>query len=442
MKQNFGFFKKVTSFLALGVCVAPLFAQEAEPADFSPEQSEFAAPGTPNYDFEKDLQKAQAGDPAAQYRLYFYCATVLNNPEEAFVWLLKSANGGCAPAQGTLGGLYVQGGFAGIEQSPEKAFFWWEKAAEQGIAPAQASLALFLLSGVEGVCEADPARAAELMKDAATAGFAPAQFWLGKEYLRGGVLEKNEILGVIFLRSAAEQNDADAQGFLASYYYTNGNAEEAVSWAEKASLRGSAYGDFVLGCLLIEGKAVPADIEGGLLRITKAAEQGLWFARSFLVDAYFGGFGGIRKNRAQGTHWLELAVEPAPGEEFDPKKLAYFRALYGVLCKDSGKIAESIKWLNAAAEAGSVIGQYELARIYYYGRGVPADKAKAVRFFRLAAEQGHAASQFNLAVCLINGEGVPVNRAEALEWAKKAAEKGLVPAQKMLENEAKKERKD
>lgn len=442
MKQDFGFFKKVTSFLALSMCVAPLFAQEASPEDFPPTEPDSVAPGTPNYDFGKDLEKAQAGDPAAQYRIYFHCATVLNKPEEAFEWLLKSANGGCAPAQGTLGGLYMRGGFAGIEQSPEKAFFWWEKAAEQGIAPAQASLALFLLSGVEGVCEADPVRATELMKDAATAGFAPAQFWLGKEYLRGGILEKNETLGMIFLRSAAEQNDADAQGFLASYYYTSGNVEEAVSWAEKASLQGSVYGDFVLGCLLIEGKAVPADIEGGLLRITKAAEQGLWFARSFLVDAYLGGFGGIRKNRALGTHWLELAVEPAPGEEFDPKKLAYFRALYGVLCKDSGKIAESIKWLNAAAEAGSVIGQYELARIYYYGRGVPADKAKAVRFFRLAAEQGHAASQFNLAVCLINGEGVPANRTEALEWAKKAAEKGLVPAQKMIENEKKKELKD
>ena len=434
MRQNSGFSKILISTFAFGALALSVFAQDV-PAD-EPLLSDFSASGPPDYDFEMDLEKAKAGDAAAQYRLYFHYATVLNNPEEAWVWLLKSATGGCGPAQGTLGGLYVQGGFAGIESSPKDAFFWWEKAAERGVPPAQASLALFLVSGVEGVCEADPERAAELMKDAATAGFAPAQLWLGKEYFRGGILEKNETLGMIFLRSAAEQNDAEAQGFLAGCHYVDGNAEEALFWAQKAAEQGNAYGEFILGCSFMEGKAVPADIEEGLRQITLSAEHGYWFARSFLVDAYLGGFGGIPKNREKGVCWLSQAVNPAPEDEFDPKKLAYFRALYGVFCKDSGKVEEGIKWLKSAAEAGQVIGQYELARVYYYGRGVPADKAEAVRLFRLAAEQEHAVSQFNLAVCLINGEGVPANREEALMWAKKAAEKGVVPAQRMLENEA------
>ena len=106
------------------------------------------------------------------------------------------------------------------------------------------------------------------------------------------------------------------------------------------------------------------------------------------------------------------------------------------------QLPEKAAAYRAAAEYGYAPAQYQLGRCYEFGDGVELSPSRATVYYRLAAEQGHAASQFNLAVCLINGEGVPVNRAEALEWAKKAAEKGLVPAQKMLENEAKKERKN
>ena len=67
--------------------------------------------------------------------------------------------------------------------------------------------------------------------------------------------------------------------------------------------------------------------------------------------------------------------------------------------------------------------------MYFDGRGVPQDYAKAVRWYRRAAEQGHANAQFNLGNMYFHGRGVPEDYPEAVRWLHLAAEQGDADAQ-------------
>ena len=70
--------------------------------------------------------------------------------------------------------------------------------------------------------------------------------------------------------------------------------------------------------------------------------------------------------------------------------------------------------------------------MYYDGRGVPQDYAKAVAWYQIAAELGLAEAQCNLSVMYYDGKGVPQDYAKAAAWCQKAAEQGDALAQRNL----------
>ena len=80
--------------------------------------------------------------------------------------------------------------------------------------------------------------------------------------------------------------------------------------------------------------------------------------------------------------------------------------------------------LRALAEQGNAAAQFNLARLYVTGTGVPQDEAdaEAARWYRLAAAQGHAGAQHNLGLKYDTGIGVPEDDAEAVRWYRLAAE--------------------
>ena len=54
-----------------------------------------------------------------------------------------------------------------------------------------------------------------------------------------------------------------------------------------------------------------------------------------------------------------------------------------------------LRELRDRADEGSPAAQFNLARLYVSGTGVPQDDLEAVRWYRLAADQGHTAAQHN-----------------------------------------------
>ena len=76
------------------------------------------------------------------------------------------------------------------------------------------------------------------------------------------------------------------------------------------------------------------------------------------------------------------------------------------------------------AEAGDARAQSALGFMYYSGRGVPRDSARAAEFFQRAAEQGEPTAQFFLSMMVFKSDGVPKNAPLAIMWAELAVAGG------------------
>lgn len=96
------------------------------------------------------------------------------------------------------------------------------------------------------------------------------------------------------------------------------------------------------------------------------------------------------------------------------------------------KLADEARELRARAEQGDAGAQFNLAGMYYYGKGVPQDYSEAARWCRKAAEQGYAKAQYALGYSYFQGKGVPQDHAEAARWYQKAADQGDATAQEAL----------
>jgi uncharacterized protein len=102
----------------------------------------------------------------------------------------------------------------------------------------------------------------------------------------------------------------------------------------------------------------------------------------------------------------------------------------GLHVQPDGK--ESIRLLTEAANQDYAPAEYELGRIYLYGRGIPVDYAKALLWERKAADHGDARAQRDLAFMYERGFGVPADPAEAAQWNLRAAVQGNTQAQAQL----------
>jgi uncharacterized protein len=77
--------------------------------------------------------------------------------------------------------------------------------------------------------------------------------------------------------------------------------------------------------------------------------------------------------------------------------------------------------LMQKANAGESPAQHELGLRYLFGKGFPADTAKAAYWIQKAADQHLPLAQFNLGILLMNGRGVEWNPFKAFETFRAAA---------------------
>lgn len=96
-------------------------------------------------------------------------------------------------------------------------------------------------------------------------------------------------------------------------------------------------------------------------------------------------------------------------------------------------LPDAILWLERAAAQGNVNAQFNLAWMYYSGRGVAKDFGKAIEWGLKAAEQGHRKAQYYAGSIYESGElGLNKEPKEAAKWYRKAAEQGESDAQTAL----------
>ena len=93
-----------------------------------------------------------------------------------------------------------------------------------------------------------------------------------------------------------------------------------------------------------------------------------------------------------------------------------------------------LKKLIEKANAGDPEALNNLGDRYYCGCDyVSEDKVKAAELYRKSADQGYAEGQYHLGMCYYFGKGVPRDRAEAVKWFQKAALRGHAEAAELLE---------
>lgn len=215
-------------------------------------------------------------------------------------------------------------------------------------------------------------------------GDAKAQYYLGRLYVFGWVVEKNETEAVRWLRLSAEQ--------------------------------GFAKGQMGLGWMYYNGFGVAKDYQEAARWYLLAAEQDDAKAQYNIAQFYLNGW-GVPRDYAEAEKWLRLAA--AKGYQDAPKALAKL---------ESAKQTEQDR-LNATrqrAEQGHRTSQFILGLRYYHGDGVPQSFEEAAKWFRRAAEQepGDITAQKYLADMYARGwvcRKTTANRCAGGCWRRHAA---------------------
>lgn len=173
---------------------------------------------------------------------------------QAMEWLHKAAEGGLLQAQTDLGGIYLEGGKAGIKPDGKKAYHWFSQAAEQGSKAALYYMGLILQRGMD--MPQDTPKALEYWRMAAEGGVAEAQFALGVALSNDKASE-----AVQWLIKAAESPipklSAQAACALGNLYATGRenvprDMAESARWYKIAANAGDAASQLVIAIMMLQ----------------------------------------------------------------------------------------------------------------------------------------------------------------------------------------------
>ena len=213
--------------------------------------------------FNKNYQKAQAGDTWACYKLGEACQKGFygvydSDFAQAMHWYKEAATKGNGDACAKLGEIYEDGHRSLIEQDLVEAYRWYEKGhisskeCDEGMKRIiNRNLGtIYHSDGIKAKNEGNYEKAFKLFKQAAEYGYSPAQVDVGRCYFNG-------------------------EG-------TAGNQVEAVNWFRKAALQKSADAQTMLGMCYMQGLGIKADQDEGIKYLIEAAKNGSKNAQNLL----------------------------------------------------------------------------------------------------------------------------------------------------------------
>jgi len=179
---------------------------------------------------------------------------------------------------------------------------------------------------------------------------------------------------------AAERGNSAAQ-FNLSVIYSKGlgvdkNEVLSLKWLRASAEQRYPPAEYALASRYAAGSGIPKDTKEALRLLQHAANQGFVLAQMLLGKSYESGYEylGVDKDLHAAIHWYRQA------------------ALQCDAC------------------------QYELWRIYFFGRGVEKNYTEAARYLENAADAGLPKAQMQLAFRYLKGEGVQKDDVRAYMW--------------------------
>jgi len=263
------------------------------------------------------------------------------------------------------------------------------------------------------------------IKLAAEKGDPSAQCYLGMQYFFGGIeLAQDQDHAITWIRSAANQGLAAAEHNLA-WRYANGDGvtmdrSQAFSWYRKAAEQGFAKSQINLGWMYASGNLDKRDYDSAEKWMQKAADQGSAEAQyqfGRLLTQEFDKSGKWSPNFQVAAEWYRKAADQG-----------YAKAQYALAeMYNTGELGDDqrsqcIPWFLKAAAQGDAQAQAEVGQLSRYYPNSPLLKSvDTLDTLRQSAEKGNFDAQWQLAKRYQSGDGVPKNPAEAFKWMQKAA---------------------
>jgi TPR repeat protein len=256
-------------------------------------------------------------------------------------------------------------------------------------------------------------------------------------FLKGDEADKSgqRDQAIEYYKQSAAQGNAQAQGQLSIFYYSdNGHGsdyEKAVEWSAKAAAQGEQAGEYILALCYLGGHGAAEDDAKGLDLLRKSANQGWFQAQNDLGAGYEQGLWGLPKDLGQAKYWYQLSAAQGyagaklalsnlgdagasaggnasnnpPAHNDAGSNVSAEEALkngdyYGQSDTDHFDINQQRDWYLYAAKMGSADAQYKLG-LWYDAECNPLlnapqnpqyDCAQAVYWFQLAANQGNSAA--------------------------------------------------
>ena len=327
-----------------------------------------------------------------------------DDKEKAFEWYMKAAQNNDTIGMLKVGRCYNFG--KGVAEDSKKAVKWYKKGAALNDKQCIIELARCYKCGIGVMADID--KAITLYKSILDDGVANIN--LGDIYrLEDGYIDYDEAMKCYQKVIEIDENDGDAMNSIGLLL---ADEHESFEWFLKSAEAGYCWGMYNVADKYYWGRGVDTDVAKAITWFEKAAETGISEAMTKLGDIYRLTDGYIDYEKALQCYLKVIEMDENNGQAMNE---------IGELLADEH---ESFEWFLKSAEAGYDQGMYNVACMYYSGRGVDTDYTEAIEWFEQAAAAGVADAMIKLGDMYFMGEGVNVNEGEAAAWYKRAVKAG------------------
>lgn len=313
-----------------------------------------------------------------------------------------------------LGGTYMND--EETESNERKAVHYFQKAIELGNTNAMFRISYYLHNGKGGL-QVDIPREIELLTEASKRGNHQATYRLGL------LFEDNE--------SGMAQN-----------------LELSVKYFQLAADNGILAAINKMGELYLFGEVIPANLTKAIFCFTAASEQGYGKASYWLGRLHTDGIGQLEKDTQKAMNYYRKAIEQGYEEAREwmeqLQKNLVDETMTDIeipqdksdeeLYKDAKNALEKAQFKTAYAyfsyltQRNHAESFNELGDMYFYGRGMAINQAKALELYKKAAALDSVYGFFNVGFLYWNGPEEIQDPEQALQYLKKAVQMGYTYA--------------
>lgn len=261
---------------------------------------------------------------------------------------------------------------------------------------------------------------------AAESGNVFASTALGFRHLYGIDVKKSCHLAAHYYRRAARSIATDSRKWPSAANFVNSKPPLPSGLVETPPTR--------LNENTLAGESTDAADQDVIHYYRHSADRGNAMDRTTLGALYYFGGHGIEPNYEEAYQHLQMAANANNGQahtmlgHIDMRSgrndSAYMHFMHGVALNDHlshyalgmifyhGLLGKEVNYpkakmhfeLTLDAERKHAGAFFQLGMLYWYGKGIEADKAEAFKFFRKAAHEGHIQSKWNVGAMLTDQE--------------------------------------